>query len=141
MSAFPTQLKAFTNRAAGTARWSRSMSESLGPVKKGRMPFTGGPEMGLVASTTTLPPSCRATPLTASSATAPATASTTTSACPATSVNVPSGMPLSLLHSASFLPSRLPMRTSCPCSLSPRASALPTSPDPITPYLAMGASC
>ena len=79
MSAFPTQLKAFTNRAAGTARCSRSMRESSGPVKSGRIPFTGGPEMGFVASMTTFPASCLATPFTASSATPPATARITVS--------------------------------------------------------------
>ena len=33
MKAFPTELKAFTKRAAGTAACSRCMSESPGPVK------------------------------------------------------------------------------------------------------------
>src|SRR3972149_2572481 len=61
MKALPTLLKALTKRAAGKAAWSRSMSESLGLVKKRRTPSTGGSSpMGFVVSITSLPLRLRA---------------------------------------------------------------------------------
>jgi hypothetical protein len=52
----PTLLKALTTWVCGSADWIRSPGDSLGPVKKGRIPPTGTVSaIGLVVSITVLP--------------------------------------------------------------------------------------
>jgi hypothetical protein len=56
MRGAPTLLNALTNRADGTAACSFSISDSFGPVKSLRTPFTGGSCVrGLVTSMTSFP--------------------------------------------------------------------------------------
>jgi hypothetical protein len=114
MFALPTLLNALTNRTAGKADCSCSISELFGPVKNSRTPSVGGfAAIGLVVSMTTFSARCSgpAARIT-SSAAAPFTASTMISPHSATSANVAAGMPDAFENSASFDGVRLPIRTS-----------------------------
>ena len=115
MNAWPTHENAFTNRASGEASWSRSMSDSFGPVNRRSTPFTGGASaIGFVVSITVFPASPAPEAFTAASAAVPFTASTTIPPNAAVSANVPieALAPAFAFQSASFAGWREPRITS-----------------------------
>jgi hypothetical protein len=90
-------LKAFTKRAAGYARCSRSISDSLGPVKVRSTPCSGGSSVaGLVVSMISLPSACFfPTSSITDCAALPRTESTSASPQRPTSAKVPAVIPVS----------------------------------------------
>src|SRR5271166_4707067 len=134
--ALPTELNALTKWADGKAFCSRSISESVRVVKYDSTPLTGGPPpIGLQASITVLPWSAFGPmSFSASSATCPATASTTTSPKAAASAKVLTAAPGCFsVHSFSFARSRVPIATSWPCLRKPAAKVCATTPEPMIP--------
>jgi len=105
-------------------------------VKNDSTPLTGGPPpIGLQASITVLPLSAAAPAcFSASSATSPATANTTTSPNVAASAKDFTEAPLFFAcQSLSLAGSRVPIATSCPCFKKPAPRVCATMPEPMTP--------
>ena len=130
-------LNALTILASGSARWTRSPSESSPLIES----FGGKPpekSSGFIASITTLPAKLsRPASAITSSAASPRTAKTSSSLPAAASAKVPAWIPApsvdSHSRSSGFSGSRDPMVTSWPRPRNPEARRRPTSPVPNTP--------
>src|ERR1051325_6601921 len=115
MRALPTELNAFTKRAAGNSRCNCSISDSSRVVKNCSTPWLGGASaMGLVASMTGLPARLDdPAPCSASAEAAPLTARTTTAPNWAASLKLPTrARGFSAAQAFSFAGSRVPITTS-----------------------------